>query len=141
MKLIIRTQYRENYGAHDWDGKGVCPQYWKSKGGETYVLDVTLDQALDSEFYDAVARCIDFSNEYASETVYTETLLDEVDFDATNVVEEWDTYISALYDNGVLVCKRDVKRYDDDAVVGQRSWIQDQNGKREMQLERFEEAA
>ena len=26
----------ENYGAHDWDGVGECPQYWKFKGGEDY---------------------------------------------------------------------------------------------------------
>ena len=36
MKLHIVTQYMENYGAHDWDGSGQCPQYWKFKGGEDY---------------------------------------------------------------------------------------------------------
>jgi len=36
MKLLITTQYMENYGAHDWDGEGACPQYWKMKGGEDY---------------------------------------------------------------------------------------------------------
>ena len=36
--LVITTQHRENYGAHDWDGKGECPQYWKFKGGNTYVV-------------------------------------------------------------------------------------------------------
>jgi len=36
MKLHIVTQYMENYGAHDWDGQGECPQYWKFKGGEDY---------------------------------------------------------------------------------------------------------
>ena len=38
MKLLITTQVRENYGAHDWDGVGECPQYWKAKGGNDYVL-------------------------------------------------------------------------------------------------------
>ena len=38
MKLLITTQVRENYGAHDWDGVGECPSYWKSKGGNEYVL-------------------------------------------------------------------------------------------------------
>jgi len=47
-KLLITTQVYENYGAHDWDGKGECPQYWKAKGGNDYVVknfkgkDVTL---------------------------------------------------------------------------------------------------
>ena len=36
MKLYIQTQYMENYGAHDWDGTGECPQYWKFKGGDDY---------------------------------------------------------------------------------------------------------
>jgi len=29
MKLVITTQVYENYGVHDWDGRGECPQYWK----------------------------------------------------------------------------------------------------------------
>lgn len=38
MQIILTTQYRENYGAHDWDGLGECPQYWKNKGGYNYVV-------------------------------------------------------------------------------------------------------
>ena len=37
-KLLITTQVYENYGAHDWDGAGECPQYWKAKGGNDYVV-------------------------------------------------------------------------------------------------------
>jgi hypothetical protein len=36
MKLMIQTQIQENYGAHDWDGQGECPQRWKFKGGNDY---------------------------------------------------------------------------------------------------------
>ncbi len=39
MKLVIETQYMENYGAHDWDGQGECPQYWKMKGGDSYMVE------------------------------------------------------------------------------------------------------
>ena len=38
MMLVIDTQYMENYGAHDWDGQGECPQYWKMKGGEEFMV-------------------------------------------------------------------------------------------------------
>lgn len=38
MKLLITTQVYENYGAHDWDGAGECPSYWKAKGGSDYVV-------------------------------------------------------------------------------------------------------
>jgi hypothetical protein len=37
-KLLITTQVYENYGAHAWDGQGDCPQYWKAKGGNDYVV-------------------------------------------------------------------------------------------------------
>jgi hypothetical protein len=35
---IVLTQVMENYGAHAWDGKGECPQYWKAKGGNEYIV-------------------------------------------------------------------------------------------------------
>jgi hypothetical protein len=40
MQLLITTQVQENYAAHDWDGQGVCPQYWKFKGGNDYKYDL-----------------------------------------------------------------------------------------------------
>ena len=44
--LVIQTQCRENYGVHDWDGKGECPQHWKFKGGNTYfVIHLTSGQS------------------------------------------------------------------------------------------------
>jgi len=36
FRIAITTQVYENYGAHDWDGIGSCPQYWKAKGGNEY---------------------------------------------------------------------------------------------------------
>tara|TARA_B110000444_G_scaffold103372_1_gene97614 strand:+ start:7379 stop:7891 length:513 start_codon:yes stop_codon:yes gene_type:complete len=43
--LVIQTQHRENYGAHNWSGNGECPQHWKFKGGSTYfVTDLTTAQ-------------------------------------------------------------------------------------------------
>jgi len=40
MRILIETQYKENYGAHDWNGIGECPQYWKYKGGEEIIVEV-----------------------------------------------------------------------------------------------------
>lgn len=49
MKLHIVTQYMENYGAHDWDGEGECPQRWKFKGGEDYfILNLFTDADADA---------------------------------------------------------------------------------------------
>jgi len=40
MKILLQTQIHENYGAHDWDGTGKCPQYWKAKGGNDIEIDL-----------------------------------------------------------------------------------------------------
>jgi hypothetical protein len=38
VQIVISGQYRENYGSHDWDGIGECPQYWKNKGSHLMVV-------------------------------------------------------------------------------------------------------
>jgi hypothetical protein len=49
MLLVIQTQQEENYGAHNWDGEGECPQYWKMKGGQEYkVMNVPLEGSIDA---------------------------------------------------------------------------------------------
>jgi hypothetical protein len=51
-RLIVHTQYRENYGAHDWSGEGDCPQYWKNKGGMDFlVAEVSIEEAMRGERY------------------------------------------------------------------------------------------
>lgn len=59
MKLVIITQVRENYGAHDWNGIGSVPQYWKDKGGSEYILD-DLEHYLspNDDFFDKKVRMI-----------------------------------------------------------------------------------
>ena len=139
MKLVIQTQFRENYGAHDWDGQGECPQYWKCKGGDTYVIECTLEQAQDAGFYAAVGRCIAHRSDYSEEYIVSENLVDDIDFVESDHCEEWETAIYATLENGVLECERDVKTYDfSNRVVGKRSWKQDENGMRECSLEEFE---
>lgn len=59
MKLVIITQCRENYGAHDWDGKGECPQRWKNKGGAEYILeDLEHYISINDEFFTKKVRMI-----------------------------------------------------------------------------------
>ena len=39
LNLIIQTQYKENYAAHDEDYvHGVSESYWKFKGGSSYLI-------------------------------------------------------------------------------------------------------
>lgn len=81
-RLVVVTQYLENYGAHAWDGEGQCPQYWKAKGGSEYVIYLTLARAvelgaagLSRLVSQAAARWINKSNDYAQEWVIDWSLL------------------------------------------------------------------
>lgn len=69
MIVVISTQYMENYGAHDWDGKGACPQYWKFKGGSEYkVMGVPVGTELQTVL-EAVSSEIESDNDYCREYI------------------------------------------------------------------------
>lgn len=69
MILVIDTQYMENYGSHDWDGQGECPQYWKMKGGSSYKV-VNLPLVFDAEKVVSIIRSdIEKSNDYCREYI------------------------------------------------------------------------
>ena len=66
--LVISTQVYENYGAHDWDGVGECPQYWKAKGGHEYkVLNIDVNRA--REIFERAVASVTEDNDYYQETV------------------------------------------------------------------------
>ena len=54
MKLHIQCQYMENYGAHNWDGEGECPQSLKSKGGEEYFYPLGADNPTELQLVSLV---------------------------------------------------------------------------------------
>ena len=91
MKLRIHTQHYENYGAHDWDGEGECPQYWKAKGGDTLVVDgITIAQAMDREFIEGVLNHIASADEYFEVSICGWELIDDIDFeDALSEMDEF----------------------------------------------------
>jgi hypothetical protein len=65
---VIDTQYKENYGAHDWNGEGECPQRWKFKGGSCIkITDVPVSvpyETLCSLANDAFTEFSDYCEEY-----------------------------------------------------------------------------
>ena len=81
MAKIVTTQYRENYGAHDWDGTGECPQYWKNKGGSTYVI---LGEGANHE--SVVNYVINHSSDYSEE--YVMHVEERADYNS--VFEPWE---------------------------------------------------
>ena len=44
----------ENYGAHDWDGTGQCPQYWKMKGGQDFFYQLGNETPSDEHISELV---------------------------------------------------------------------------------------
>jgi len=90
MKLVIETQYRENYGAHDWDGEGECPQYWKMKGGSTYVyLDINPNDVrrIVEQDIPTLTTLIESADYYSQEYIIDWSFKDDDDV----VCEEWET--------------------------------------------------
>jgi hypothetical protein len=105
MKLVIQTQQCENYGAHDWDGKGECPQRWKFKGGDTYVVDniTPAQQAkIEAEGIPNLAKLIETWNEAWREYVLSYNVV----ADDARESEPWETPFRLIYTEGKWVAKR-----------------------------------
>jgi len=86
MKLVIRTQYLENYGAHTWNGEGECPSRWKYKGGDVYVVP-NIDVNNLPKNIDEFEALICYRNPYSEEYVLDWSFED----DDVKVWEEWYT--------------------------------------------------
>jgi hypothetical protein len=68
--ILIHTQYQENYGAHDWDGTGICPQQWKNKGGTIFSIEMEADLCMytdPSEVFQSMLN-EDHNNEFVKYT-------------------------------------------------------------------------
>ena len=107
MKLVIQTQIRENYGAHDWNGEGECPQYWKYKGGNTYVVRYLSDANVKRIVENGIpnlTKLITENNDY-----YQEYILDwEIVSDDEVRWEKWETPIILEFckEQGWVVTRR-----------------------------------
>ena len=133
MKLVINTQYKENYGAHDWDGVGECPQYWKFKGGSVYIIEnvgVLSDEGVDS-LTDRVSGLIQYSD-FGSE----EYIIDfEVVDDSKVVCEDWEVpYLIQENGYGLFIATRNHDSYSESFVM------MPENGRTEyMRFNRFDD--
>ena len=105
MKLVIDTQFCENYGAHAWDGHGQCPQHWKFKGGETYVvLNITPAQQarIERDGIPTLAGLIEYSNDGSKEYIISYRVVE----DDAQAGEEWETpYELAYVDSKWIACR------------------------------------
>ena len=105
MKLIIDTQHRENYGAHDWDGEGQAPQYWKNKGGSIYVVE-NLSSAQVSKIrkggIPTLSKLIERSDEFSQEFILDFTFVDDV----ATPWDAWEAPWFLKYDNSNWIATR-----------------------------------
>ena len=127
MKLVIRTQHEENYGAHCWDGEGECPQRWKFKGGDTYVVEnatfTDYELSRDYELSQFVGTYINEFNEGWKEYAIATTLMED---DADIGIESWETPTVIKEKNNVFFAYRDTKSQDywePGFVAKHESWI------------------
>jgi len=90
MFAVIQTQHLENYGAHDWDGQGECPQYWKPKGGNTYIFTCSVEENMDPKWWERVEAACTSKSEYFEEYSVGETVVDDIDFNVADHCAEWD---------------------------------------------------
>ena len=161
MIIVVETQYRENYGAHSWDGEGECPQYWKNKGGETYlvsghgiikgtvancselIVEATIAQ-ITTEIRDLINYKDDGSEEYII-GVYAE------DDDYTSDYERWqeerndgvnyDVRVQRFYDSEPIAFSyRATRKSVSDYGLNVWTWDMAKNGEREVAIHTFTEA-
>ena len=108
MMLVIHTQYSENYGAHDWDGTGECPQYWKMKGGSEFKILGVPDGLRGHEVQAIVSRVrnrVETNTHYSRETIMDWQLKDD---DYLSWFER-----SQLEFDGAIIHKEPEIRYED----------------------------
>jgi hypothetical protein len=137
--VVISTQFRENYGAHDWNGEGYCPQHWKSKGGDTYFINASADDVANTQWWVDVERSIEHSSAYSEEYIISESVIDQIDFREEDHIEFWESAIYASVDFGQLYCEQKALNFENE-VVGIRRWEQDSMGKDACSLTDLDEA-
>jgi hypothetical protein len=133
-KLVIWTQHRENYGAHDWDGQGECPQYWKFKGGNTYVV-----RDLSSAHLNKIAehgiptltKLIESKDEYFQEYILGWEIVE----DDASECEEWDSVIEFQWKMDRWTCVRvtpngDMGYMRREILAKSEKWIPVEGGER-----------
>lgn len=132
QKLVIQTQYRENYAYPDWDGKGECPQAWKFKGGSTYVINSFKDFNKVTEVMKQLDALITIGNEGFEEYILSWEIVPQ----ARKVCEDWET-VTQLWLNPVgkwealkITNNRDDGWMRSEILEKTESWIMAPNNER-----------
>ena len=99
VSVLITTQYRENYAAHNEDYEhGVDEPYWKFKGGSQYIIENVNLYDTEGPTFDEIIKMVEpittYSNEGSEEYVIDTELFDDTKSLKLNLTEwESPTYI------------------------------------------------
>ncbi len=108
MKILITAQYKENYAAHDWDGVGECPQYWKCKPSDSYeIQNLTKEDAeqLVNEKYQELCDLLDYNNGYSASNIIGMSIHEDDEL----IVEPWESTIILTYQDDIWTYKKTIK--------------------------------
>tara|TARA_B100000965_G_scaffold342636_1_gene311943 strand:+ start:122 stop:640 length:519 start_codon:yes stop_codon:yes gene_type:complete len=109
--LVIHTQYRENYAAHNEDYKhGIDEPYWKFKGGTTYFVDNLTSKQINKiaqEGIPTLTSLIEYSNEASEEYILDWEIRDlGKNGDGKGpMCEPWETPIQFYFEDGRWNCR------------------------------------
>ena len=110
VSVLITTQYRENYAAHNEDYEhGVDEPYWKFKGGSQYVIENVNLYDTEGPTFDEIIKMVEpittYSNESSEEYVISNELFDDTESLKLNLTEwESPTFIK-ITDTGFTTSK------------------------------------
>ena len=96
MKIVINTQYRENYAAHDEGYEhGVDTPHWKFKGGSTYVVPFFKDFNNATNVIKELDGLITYGNPGSEEYIIDWEIVE----DNAKVCESWETVTKIFIDD------------------------------------------
>jgi len=143
--LVINTQYKENYGAHDWDGKGECPQYWKFKGGETYFVD-GIDLNDVPGIVDELDNFISYECDGSQEYIIDWEVRDIANDGQGPICESWEIPVEFYKKNGTWHCRTnytpDDECYWNPKIISRaQQWVPLPNGERSHFAQQYKTAS
>ena len=97
MRLVIQTQYCENYG-------DTNKPYWKFKGGETYIvqnLNPAQAERILSHGIPTLKALIEYKNDMSEEYITDYRIVE----DDTVVCDEWESPVILSWENNTWVAR------------------------------------
>ncbi len=110
MKLVINTQYRENYAAHDEDYvHGVSEAHWKFKGGTTYVVPNFKDVNNVTEVMKQLTTLIEYGNPGSEQYIIDWEIVEN----NAKVCEDWETVTQIFIDGDKVTALKVIDNRED----------------------------